>query len=105
MSILTAVSVEDIRARGSIKDGDVQKLQRALRDGTCMTAEDTETLFALDAACRIKDPAWQPFLVEAVTDCIVFQVKPEGYMVRDKSAWLVRQLDAHRLAATRTGLD
>ncbi len=105
MGILTAVSVEDIRSRGSIKDSDVLKLQRVLQDGPGMAAEDAEQLFALDAACRVKDPAWYPFLIEMVSDCIVCQVKPEGYMVRDKAAWLIRQLTVHGQVGTRAGLD
>ncbi len=105
MGILTAVSVEDIRSRGSIKDSDVLKLHRAVQDGPGMTAEDAEQLFALDAACRVKDPAWYPFLIETVADCIVCQVKPEGYMVRDKAAWLIRQLETHGQVGTRAGLD
>lgn len=105
MGIVTAVSVEDIRSRGSIKDSDVLKLQRAFQDGPGATAEDAEQLFALDAACRVKDPAWYAFLIETVTDCIVCQVKPEGYMVRDKAAWLIRQLATHGQVGTRAGLD
>jgi len=106
MGIVTAVSVEDIRSRGSVKDSDVLKLQRAFQDGPGITAEDAaELLLALDAACRIKDPVWYPFLIDSVTDFIVDQVKPEGYMVRDKAVWLIRQLETHGQVGTRAGLD
>ncbi len=104
MGILTSVSVDDIRARGSIKDSDVLKLQRMLRDGYFIARDEAEQLMALDAACPVKDPSWYPCLVEAITDFIVLQEKPEGYMVRDKAAWLTGQIEQHGQASGHVGL-
>lgn len=105
MGILTSVSVDEIRARGSIKDSDVLKLQRALRDGLPTTVDDAEQLLALDAACPVKDPSWLNLLVDAVSDYVVFQAKPEGYMVRAKAEWLIGRLDTYRQSLGQTAFE
>lgn len=105
MGILTSVSVDEIRARGSIKDADVLKLQRTLRDGHALARDEAEMLMALDAACPVKDASWHPFLVEAITDFIVLQEKPEGYMVREKADWLIGQIEQHGQTNGYVGLE
>ena len=92
MGKLTFVSVEEIRARGSIKDGDVLKLRRALLDDAQISIDDANALFALDDACPVKDPAWADFFVEALADFAVHQMKPEGYVVAEKATWLMSKL-------------
>ena len=92
MGMRTLVSVEEIQARGSIKDSDVLRLRRALLDEPQISNDDAEALFALDDACPIKDPAWGDFFVEALTEFVVHQLKPEGYVVAEKAAWLISQL-------------
>ncbi|MFM9943526.1 MAG: hypothetical protein ACKVP7_29010 [Hyphomicrobiaceae bacterium] len=105
MGILTSVSVDEISARGSIKDGDVLKLQRALSDGQTIARDEAQQLLALDAACPVKDPSWFPFLIEAITDFIVLQEKPEGYLVRDKAAWLTGHLETYGQTTGHVGLE
>ncbi len=92
MGMLTLVSLEEIKARGSIKDGDVLKLRRALLDEPQISIADAEALFALNEACPIKDPAWAGFFVEAIADFVVHQMQPDGYVVAEKAAWLVSRL-------------
>ena len=88
----TLVTVEEIRARGSIRDGDVLKLRRVLADDPQISIEEADALFALNDACPVKDPAWADFFVEALSDFVVHQIKPEGYVVAEKAAWLVSKL-------------
>ena len=92
MSILTSLSPDEIRARGSIKDGDVLRLRRAYFEDSTISAEEAEALIALDETCPIKDPAWAEFYVEALADYLVNQVKPEGYIVAENAAWLIERI-------------
>ncbi len=92
MGMLTLVSLEEIKARGSIKDGDVLKLRRALLEEPQISMADAEALFALNNACPVKDPAWAGFFVEAIADFVVHQMLPDGYVVAEKAAWLVSRL-------------
>ena len=56
MGVLSAVSVTEIRARGSIKDADVLKLRRNYYDDGRISAEEADTIFALNDACPVQDP-------------------------------------------------
>jgi hypothetical protein len=105
MSTLKSVSVDDIRARGSIKDSDVERLRRALADQQAFDAGDAEALCALQAACPIKSSTWAPFFIEAITDYLVHQAKPEGYIVPDKAGWLIRQTGPNGKVETATDLE
>lgn len=97
MSILTSLSPDEIRARGSIKDGDVLRVRRAYYEDSTISAEEAEALLALNETCPIKDPSWAEFFVEALADYLVHQVKPEGYVVAENAAWLIERIgrDGH----------
>ena len=56
MSVLSTVSISEIKARGSIKDADVLKLRRNYYDDGHITAEEAEIIFALNDACPVQDP-------------------------------------------------
>ena len=85
MSVLSAVSISEIKARGSIKDADVLKLRRNYYDDGHITAEEADIIFALNDACPVQDPAWADCFVETITDYIVDQAKPEGYLTTENA--------------------
>ena len=97
MGILTSFPLDEVRARGSIKDADVLRLRRAFNDDHTISADEAESLIALNEACPIKDPSWAAFYIEALTDYLVFQAKPEGYVVADNASWLIERIsrDGH----------
>lgn len=105
MSRFTSVPLDEIQARGSIRDGDVARLRQAFLESPAIGTADAEALLALDAACPVKDAGWARFLIDTVTDCIVMQMRPEGYMDADKAGWLTAQLAAHGQIGTRIGIE
>jgi hypothetical protein len=92
MGVLSAVSVAEIKARGSIKDADVLKLRRSYYDDGCITPEEADIIFALNDACPVQDPAWADCFVETITDYIVEQAMPVGYLTADNAAWLIQRI-------------
>lgn len=92
MGILTSLSLDEIRARGSIKDGDVLRMRRAFNDDHAISTEEAEALLALDGDCAVKDPSWVDFYVEALTDYVVAQARPEGYVDGAKAQWLIARI-------------
>jgi hypothetical protein len=105
MSVLSAVSVAEIKARGSIKDADVLKLRRNYYDDGRITAEEADILFALNDACPVQDPAWAECFVEAITDYIVDQAKPEGYLTADNAAWLIQRISNDGRIESKTEIE
>jgi hypothetical protein len=51
--------------------------------------EETEALFKLNADAGAVSPEWRSFFIEALTDFIVRQQKPEGYVDQAKADWLM----------------
>jgi hypothetical protein len=105
MGVLSAVSIAEIKARGSIKDADVLKLRRNYYDDGSITAEEAEIIFALNDACPVQDPAWADCFVETITDYIVEHAKPEGYLTADNAAWLMARVSKDGRIQTKTELE
>jgi len=92
MGSLKLLSVDEIMKRGSIKDVDVLRFRAAFYEDDVISSEEAETLFALDDACRVQDPSWVDFFIEAVTDYIVDQTEPEGYLTANNAEWLIAHI-------------
>jgi len=105
MGVLSAVSVAEIKARGSIKDADVLKLRRSYYDDGAITPEEADTIFALNDACPVQDPAWADCFIETITDYIVDQTQPHGYLTADNAAWLIARIGKDGRIETKTELE
>jgi hypothetical protein len=92
MAITTAFSTSEIKARGSIKDTDVLRLRRVYYENGCVSTEEAETLFELNDACPVQDATWADCFIEMLTDYLVNQVKPEGYLTADNADWLITRI-------------
>lgn len=92
MGALTQCSTDDIKRRGSIKDADVLKLRGAYYSDGVISAAEAETLFALNDACPVQDRAWSDFFIEAMTDYVVNQAVPEGYVTAANAEWLMSRI-------------
>jgi hypothetical protein len=78
-----------IESRNRIDAQDVQLMRReAYGDGTISRAE-ADALLQLNAACPDQCPEWHAFFVEALTDYIVHQEKPAGYISVQNAEWLI----------------
>jgi hypothetical protein len=105
MRVLTPDAVEEIICRGSIKDGDVGRLSRSLREDGTIEQHEAEQLLAINKSCPVQGPAWREFFVEAVTDYLVRQLEPTGYVTAEKAHWLVSQISQDGRVTTKTELD
>ncbi len=105
MGALYDCSTDDIRKRGSIKDSDVLSLRRAFNSDGLIGAEEAETLFRLNDACPIQDRAWSDFFIEAVTDYIVNQAAPEGYITAANAEWLMLRIARDGRVARKSELE
>jgi len=62
--------------------------QLTFRDGV-VACEEAKALFALNEACAEQCAEWREFFVEAITDHIVHQAKPAGYVSAKNAEWLI----------------
>ena len=83
-------AVKAILARGQITADDVRKLRFSVFWKGVVTPDDAEMVFALNRRLETNaDPSWAPFFVEALTDYVVFQAEPRGYISQENADWLI----------------
>lgn len=104
MSMLTAIALEEITQRGSIRDGDVIRLAAAYAVTDVVSEADADALFALHAACPIQAPSWSEFFIDALCDYVVNQARPAGYAVAENTRWLIERIGRFGRVETSTEL-
>lgn len=103
--MMGGVDFEEIRARGSIRDGDVLKLRRNFNEDGTISEREAEMLISLNQACRVKDASWAPFFIEALTDYVVHQAEPEGYVTAENAEWLTAHISRDGHVESHTELE
>jgi hypothetical protein len=94
-----------IAERGEIRPEDVARLRATVYGNAVVSAEEAEWAFALDEAARSACPEWTEFFLEAVTDFVVRQEKPEGYVSEANAAWLVEAVGRDGTVKTASELE
>ena len=74
--------VAEVTASKRITADQVLALRRAIYNDGVAEAGEVERLFTIDEAATDADPSWSELFVEAVSDIIVEQVEPQGYIMK-----------------------
>lgn len=103
--LILGAPVAGLVSRNRITEDDVRMLRgEVFRDGV-VTRPEAEALFALDLSCADKCAGWTEFFVEAVSDYLVAQEPPHGYVSEDNAAWLVRAISRDGKVDTGTEME
>lgn len=105
MSGLRSLPIEEIVKRGSIDGGDIRTLRRIFYEDGIVAADEADILFKLNDACRIKPVEWADFFIEALTDYLVFQERPQGYLNSDNAHWLMDRISYDGHIRSKTELE
>ncbi len=105
MSALKSISSEDILNRGQIEESDVSRMRRSFYDDGIVTVDEAEQLFVLNDKTTEQHDTWPWFFVEALTDFIVNQTEPEGYITAENADWLIARISKDGKVENRTELD
>lgn len=105
MASIKSISIDDMLANGSIGEADVLRLRSACYEAGGISAADADALLSLDAECSSKARTWAGFVVEAVSDYVVTQAEPEGYVSSENAAWLMARINHDGSIASRTELE
>jgi len=90
-----------LKARGAVWDCDIELVTRSVLAGRPLTRAEADALFDVECANIEKCSAWTCFLVEAITDHLVWEDRPTGIIDEEKAAWLLDHVDR---AASLNGL-
>lgn len=105
MAEFKAQDVDEIIARGAVGDADVQRLRAAYYADGVIGPYEVDALFRINDACRVQSPAWSDLFVEALTDFLVNQAEPEGYVNADNAHWLIDRIGEDGVIQSRTELE
>jgi len=85
--------VQAIVARGKITAEDILKLRNRVFSKGVVTPNDAEMVFHLnDRIDNIDNPSWSIFFVETLTDYVVMQAEPQGYISDENAEWLIARI-------------
>ncbi len=89
-------AIVGLMGKGEVTRDDVANLRRRVLGDNAVTRDEAEALFALECAHLPKCQEWTAFLVEAITDHVVWQARPTGVVNTPQAEWLLAQVDRAR---------
>jgi predicted lipid carrier protein YhbT len=95
----------EILARGEITDSDLLALRRAFYGDGLISQDEATTLFEINDRAKISAEGWKWFFIEAMSDFLVFQMEPEGYVDEANAQWLIKHIEADGVVTTATELE
>lgn len=84
--------IQSISEKRHVSREDVLVLRREVFADGLVTPHEANALFWLNEACPSGDPEWADFFVEAVTDHLINQQKPQGYLDQGNADFLARRI-------------
>jgi hypothetical protein len=97
--------VETILDRKSVTAKDVQGLRRKVFGDAIVSQDEAELLFTIHHGVNRRSPKWNIFFVEALTDYLVHQAKPRGYVSPENAVWLLEHVMADGHVETESELE
>ncbi len=94
-----------LKARGKIAPADVAALRRLFYEDGVISQWEAETLFELNDAIADRHALWDIFFVEALTDYLVYQAHPRGYVTVGQARWLIDNIARDGLVETETEIE
>jgi hypothetical protein len=94
-----------IAATGRIGPEDVRRLRAVVFGNGIVSPEEAEWVIALDEALVERCPAWSEFYIGALTDYLVRQERPSGYVSDANAAWLVERISRDGIVNTASELE
>jgi hypothetical protein len=81
---------------GKVDANDVLALRREVFGQIAVTREEVDLLFRIDEQIPTPSTEWHAFFVEALTDWLVRQQEPAGYVTVEQAEWLIARIDQDR---------
>jgi hypothetical protein len=103
--LVVAPQVARMISRNAVNDSDVLYLRREVYGDGIVSRKECDSLFALDRSIREKPDSWLEFFVESVSDYLVNQEAPRGYVSDDNADWLVRSISSDGVVDTQSELE
>jgi hypothetical protein len=101
-----STDIEAILAGGKITADGILTLRKRVFLKGVVTEADAEIAFTLnDRLGANADTSWAPFFIEALTDYLVHQAEPSGYISEINAEWLIARIARSGRVETETELE
>jgi hypothetical protein len=92
MGVRQSLDLEAFKSKDSLSGEDVLSLRRAFFDDGVIKPDEAEALFDLNRKAPAHGHEWNTLFVEALTDFVVNQALPHGYVTSDNAQWLIDRI-------------
>lgn len=99
-------ALDALQGKDSLTEQDALVVRAVIFPDMNVSADEAEMLFALNDAASTTAPEWRALFVEALTDFLVRQQEPAGYVDEAAAKWLVARIarDGHLKGETELEL-
>ena len=105
MSTLNIMVIDEICQRGSVRDSDVATLRRTFSRDPHVGPSAIDALLRINSLARIQHPSWTDFFIATVTDYVVRELEPAGYVTAAHAGWLIARVSSGGRVRTKTEHD
>jgi hypothetical protein len=95
MGGLRSLPIDNILTRRTIAFDDILLLKRVFYEDGVVSADEADLVFSMNKVCTAQHADWPDFLIEAITDYLVFQEAPRGYVTAANARWLMDRVSSH----------
>lgn len=105
MGGLRSLPIDDILTRRTIVFDDILILKRVFYEDGVVSADEANLVFSMNKVCTAQHADWPDFLIEAITDYLVFQEAPRGYVTAANARWLMDRVSNDGKIDSKTELE
>jgi len=87
------LAILSLKDAAEITAADVANLRREVFADGSVSRDEADALFVLENSSSVKCAEWTGFFVEALTDHVVWQLRPTGVVNESQAEWLIAQVD------------
>lgn len=103
--LIMSALLAEIISKGAVTPQDVIMLRREVYPDGVVSRDEADVLFEINTTCDRQCPEWVDFFVEALTDYLVHQEKPSGYISAENADWLVKTISRDRMVGSAAELE
>jgi len=93
-----------IKSQGSLDESDILALRKVIWDDGAISLTEADALFEINHLAN-KPKDWPALFIEAITNFLVSQTMPQGYINQANAAWLMTRIDHDGIVETHTELE
>lgn len=97
--------IGDIKANKAISADDVLNLRKTVWPDGIIGQVEADMLFDISDLDADPSPEWLEFFVDAISEHVVHQTEPKGYVSEDNAAWLMQRIDHDGKLESRAELE